>query len=109
MSFIAKTVLGIMSGTSLDGVDLALVHFERKKTWQYKLLKVETVSYTPFWQNCLQELTTHKADDLHQLDLKYTTFLGEIVLEFLARNSITDLDFDSFLGEHPKKQKLTLL
>ena len=98
MSFIAKTVLGVMSGTSLDGVDLALVHFEKKKTWQYKLLKVETVSYPPFWQNCLQELTTYKADVLHQLDLEYTTFLGKIVLEFLARHSITDLDFVSSHG-----------
>ncbi len=31
-------ILGIMSGTSLDGVDLALCKFSKNKKWEYEIL-----------------------------------------------------------------------
>ena len=31
-------VVGVMSGTSLDGIDLAEIHFTKNETWQFQIL-----------------------------------------------------------------------
>ena len=38
-------VLGVMSGTSLDGIDLAYLAFTREEHWEASILKAATVSY----------------------------------------------------------------
>jgi len=44
------SILGVMSGTSLDGIDLAHIHFSNKnKNWKYEILDCETVEYTSEW------------------------------------------------------------
>ena len=49
-----------MSGTSLDGIDLAFVNFTKKKRWSYKLLNTKTVEYPKKWvlklKNLINEL-----------------------------------------------------
>ena len=44
-----------MSGTSLDGIDLAEVNFSllNNRTWDYKVLNTETVSYPKNWRASL--------------------------------------------------------
>ena len=41
------SILGLMSGTSLDGLDICWVEFFKKKNWEYKILAADTVDYTP--------------------------------------------------------------
>ena len=48
-------VLGVMSGTSLDGVDLVLVDFVNK-TWKFKILKCCTINYSNKWVRILNDL-----------------------------------------------------
>lgn len=51
------TVIGIMSGTSLDGVDLACVFFTKKgQQWSYKLVAGQTYSYSKAWKERLKVL-----------------------------------------------------
>ena len=38
-------VVGLMSGTSLDGLDLCCVSFDYDGTWRYRILKAESVDY----------------------------------------------------------------
>ncbi len=43
-------VIGVMSGTSLDGVDLAHIHFEiENQKWSFQIIECETIGYSDDW------------------------------------------------------------
>ena len=44
-------VIGVMSGTSLDGVDLAYIKFNYIYQWSFEIFQSETVSYSEEWLN----------------------------------------------------------
>ena len=44
-------VIGIMSGTSLDGVDLAYVKISRNSGYDFELLQTESLEYSELWKN----------------------------------------------------------
>ena len=47
-------VLGLMSGTSLDGLDMVCVRFSLVgERWSFRILASETVGYTEEWRNRL--------------------------------------------------------
>lgn len=85
-------VLGVMSGTSLDGVDIAFLHFRRNGDWSYDILKAETIAYPEKWQILLAEAINYNDDDLEEADEAYTRFLAEVISDFIQRHEITDLD-----------------
>lgn len=81
------TVIGVMSGTSLDGVDLAHINFTvLKDKWQYKILESETVSYNDDWLNKLRTAVDFSKAELKQLNQDYTILLG-ISLRILSTNT----------------------
>ena len=49
-------IIGVMSGTSLDGIDLAHITFEIGSKWTFKIHSAETISYTQSWKDKLQIL-----------------------------------------------------
>lgn len=85
-------VLGIMSGTSLDGIDVALVKFTHSQSWRYEIGAAETVPYTGEWKRKLSEAVGYSAPQLSRLNQDYTRYLGEVILEFTGRHGIHDLD-----------------
>ncbi len=70
-------VVGVMSGTSLDGIDLAYVNFTSSEGWSYKILAAETVPYPSEWQEILAEAVHYDDIRLKQLNDNYTQFLSE--------------------------------
>src|SRR5262245_1541763 len=46
-------VLGLMSGTSLDGLDIAFVEFTLQKRWSFQLIAGETIPYSRKWEKRL--------------------------------------------------------
>nr|WP_053972270.1 anhydro-N-acetylmuramic acid kinase [Mangrovimonas sp. ST2L15] len=79
-------VVGVMSGTSLDGIDLAYVTFTKLNgTWQFDCHDAVTVSYPPNWKRKLQGLVGFSKDDLLDLDVEYTDFLAHIIVDFVER------------------------
>jgi len=86
-------VIGVMSGTSLDGIDLAHIHFSISNgKWQYEILECETVTYSEDWLNKLRTAIHFTSEQLTQLNEDYTHFLGHIINTFILKNQLTDLD-----------------
>lgn len=86
-------VIGVMSGTSLDGVDLAAIDFNWDEgRWNFQIIHAETVSYSINWKNRLKHAIDLPQESLHLLNVEYTGKLGEIIREFISKNDIHDLD-----------------
>lgn len=85
-------VIGVMSGTSLDGVDLAYIQFSRERQWRFKIICAETISYSSYWQKNLTELVYLNLKELQKLDGEYTVYLSELINDFIRNYDINELD-----------------
>jgi len=77
------TIIGLMSGTSLDGVDVAAVRFNSKQLQQFEILATKTYAYNHEWKNKLSEAHQLSAYHFLKLHKHYGQYLGEIVLAFM--------------------------
>lgn len=103
-------IVGVMSGTSLDGIDLAEISFTKKDTWQFQILNSTTISYSEDWLRKLKSLTQKTKEDLQQIDVDYTNYLAEVISTFIKKNNINHLDAVCSHGHtalHQPGQKLT--
>lgn len=86
-------VIGVMSGTSLDGVDLAHIHFSiANGKWDFTILESATVPYSKDWINKLKAAVDFSEPELEKLNKDYTVLLGNIINEFLEKHSLKGLD-----------------
>lgn len=85
-------VIGIMSGTSLDGVDLCEAIFSYDgKTWTYAILKTSTIPYNTHWKSTLQKAHNLSREELRVLDQKYCKLLSEYLLAFMDKPATIDM------------------
>jgi len=86
-------IIGIMSGTSLDGVDLAHCTFEEEEnTYNFLIGTCETIPYPETWLNRLKSLPDATALEYAQTHTEYGKYLGQLTREFIARNKL-ETDF----------------
>lgn len=104
-------VIGVMSGTSLDGIDLACIHFFKEKEWDFKIEVAETVAYSTEWKTLLTRAINMDSEELLSLDENYTSFLAKTITDFIETNEITNIDAVCSHGhtvKHEPQNGLTL-
>ncbi len=103
-------VIGVMSGTSLDGIDLVYVSFHFNNHWIFKIECADTVPYNSKWQNILANLISYSSEELKEIDENYTTYLALVINEFSVKNKIKHIDAVCSHGHtalHQPEKKLT--
>lgn len=85
-------VIGLMSGTSCDGLDMACVHFDfQKAKIKFQIEATHFVPYTAEWKQRLQKAHELSGVDLHYLDVALGQWMGIQVRNFLAAFQIKDV------------------
>ncbi len=86
-------VIGVMSGTSLDGIDLAYLHLTKQQgSWKYRFITTSTVAYSRLWQKKLSEADTYSSTELKQLDTAYTHYLARQIKKFIKHHGLHQID-----------------
>ncbi|HRH39381.1 MAG TPA: anhydro-N-acetylmuramic acid kinase, partial [Flavobacteriales bacterium] len=103
-------VIGVMSGSSLDGLDLALCELELKRGhWSFDIEKAKTVKYSAAMQHRLKKVMSGSAFDLAELDAEIGAFIGKACLSFAKGVGRVDLiaSHGHTIFHQPKKRITT--
>jgi anhydro-N-acetylmuramic acid kinase len=83
-------VIGLMSGSSLDGLDIAYVHLQEKaatrqapRSWEFTLVNTACYPYPEEWRSRLAAAPGLSALEYQLLHTDYGHYLGEQVLRFI--------------------------
>lgn len=84
-------IVGAMSGTSLDGLDLVLVNFQKiDEQWQFSVEKADTITYPKELVDKLKMAIDQEKEEVQALDLILGKFIGQGIKEFLGDNKSVD-------------------
>lgn len=88
-TMVAMKVLGIMSGSSMDGVDLAMCDVERTAAgWKAQIIQGITVPYNETWRVRLSQLRYQNAELYAKTDVFYGRYLGELAAAFFQQTGL---------------------
>ncbi|QJB33994.1 anhydro-N-acetylmuramic acid kinase [Chitinophaga oryzae] len=82
-------VIGTMSGSSLDGLDIVFAELtEIRGQWTYVIKASESLPYEPEWVEKLAAATTLPAKEYLLLHTAYGHYAGQRILSFIERNEL---------------------
>ena len=103
-------VIGLMSGTSLDGLDIAYCHFEHiNNSWSFSIMETQDIAYDLEYKKRLKNSIALNTPNLLTFHNEYGSWLGKKVKEFINTHKL-DVDFISSHGHtvfHQPKIGLT--
>lgn len=90
MSIKTYQVLGLMSGSSLDGLDIAFCEFnlESENISSWEILQAETLPFSEMWQSRLAHLPAQNALTYAQSHAYFGHYMGQLVNSFLEKHKI---------------------
>ena len=91
-------VIGVMSGTSLDGLDIVYVKFTQNESWSFKIINSKTYKYEDSTTEILNEISRKSIKEIKEIDVEYSKKLAKMINEFINEFSINKIDFVSSHG-----------
>jgi anhydro-N-acetylmuramic acid kinase len=92
MKISTYNVIGVMSGTSLDGIDLCYVRFRINESWKFDILNAETIPYTKEWLAILGKIIEFSSEELDRIDIQYSKYLGDQINDYIRNHNIQQID-----------------
>jgi len=90
------SIIGLMSGTSLDGLDIALVNFKyNTESIKFEIIQSQTIQYPLDFVDELKNSTNLSVADFFKLDKKIGKVFGEYVNEFIEKYNIDKSKIDA--------------
>ncbi len=92
------SIIGLMSGTSMDGLDIAHCHFEKginDKKWKHSVKHTKTIEYPNDLLKKIETSTRLNAAELQKLDKQLGKFYAQCVSEFIEQNRIPKQSIDA--------------
>lgn len=82
-------VIGLMSGSSLDGLDIVYTQLDEVRgQWAFEIKHAECIPYTAEWTTNLKQAISLPVADFLRLHTAYGRYLGQQVADFIERHSI---------------------
>ena len=104
--------IGVMSGTSLDGLDMAYCIFNFiENEWKYEVVAAETLAYQQNFKDTLSSIHKTSAQSISLFDIEYGRWIGETISDFITKNNIKEIDFIASHGHtifHQPEKRFTL-
>ena len=86
--------IGLMSGSSLDGLDICYVRFQNDVlTFNYEILQAECIEYTNEFRERLRNASSCSAFEFAKLHTELGEYFGVLTNDFIQKNKIENLDF----------------
>ena len=108
-------IIGIMSGTSLDGIDISYCTYnqENNKNWGFNLIKAKTYKHTTYIHSKLSEATELNTISLIQLDKELGIYIANLINQFIEEFNINRKDINAIASHghtiyHAPKEMYTL-
>lgn len=104
-------IIGVMSGTSLDGIDLIYATYNFDEDVEFKIHCAKTIKYSDNWKEILGQLVNKSLEELQRIDKEYSKHLASVILDFKNENNIQTIDFVASHGHtalHQPDNGLTL-
>ena len=81
-------VVGIMSGTSMDGLDISCAeYYQKNNRWQFNLLQAETFCYNESIKGDFIKLFNRKLN-VEELDVQFGHNISDSIISFLERYNL---------------------
>ena len=91
-------IIGLMSGTSVDGLDICYVSFDNNDPSKYEIIDCETIDYDDNLKTKLKNVIEMDNDQIKQIDKEFGEFIGLNVLKFIKKNTLYKADLISSHG-----------
>ena len=102
--------IGVMSGTSLDGLDIAYIKFTVDESINFEILNADTYEYTDAVKEVLKQAENFDTVRFLRFHNRVGEYIGEEVNRFIKANNINKVDFIASHGHtifHQPENKFT--
>lgn len=97
--------IGLMSGSSLDGVDIVLVEFTNDR---YQVVDQKAVPYPPEWEDKLRSIKSFTLLDFFMVESQYSTLLAKMIKENIDLTDVKAVGIHGHTISHLPEENITI-